>query len=67
MYTYLTVYSDYYEKLISVTLDNNNLKIKFKLVGGKSGYKNATIPQRTFLVIKMDKLNIDMVEFREIY
>jgi len=50
-------------KITSIILDNKNLKIEFKYVEGKPGYKDASMPQTRFLVIKMDKLDIDAVKF----
>jgi hypothetical protein len=50
-------------KITSVTLDNKNLKIEFKFVAGIPGYKDAKMPETEFLVLRMDKLDIDTVEF----
>jgi hypothetical protein len=50
-------------KIISVTLDNKNLKIEFKFVEGIPGYKDGKMPETEFLVLRMDKLDIDTVEF----
>jgi hypothetical protein len=62
MYVYPGIYSRE-QKITSITLDNKNLKIEFKIPDGKPGYNNATAPQIHFLVLKMDKLEIDTVEF----
>ncbi len=52
------------ERIItSITLDNKNLKIRFKIAEGKPGYGDASAPQIHFLVLRMDKLDIDTVEF----
>ena len=69
MYIYSSTYNSIYyeEKLISITLVNKNLKIEFKIVGGKPGYGIAHMPQRTFLPVRMDKLNIETVEFIRLY
>ena len=62
MYVYPGIYSK--ERIItSITLDNKILKIKFKIADGKPGYGNASAPQMHILLIKMDKLDIDTVEF----
>jgi len=50
-------------KITSITLVNKYLKIKFKIADGKPGYGNATAPQIHFLPLRMDKLDIDTVEF----
>ena len=62
MYAYTGVYGR--ERIItSITLTNKNLKIEFKIAEGKPGYKDASMPQAIFLVLRMDKLDIDAVEF----
>jgi hypothetical protein len=62
MYFYRGIYSR--ERIItSITLDNKNLKIEFKIAEGKPGYNDASAPQFHFLVLRMDKLDIDTVEF----
>jgi hypothetical protein len=62
MYAYTSVYGR--KRIItSITLDNKNLKIAFKIAEGKPGYNDASMPQRRFLIIKLDKLDIDTVEF----
>jgi len=63
MYAYTCIYMGRELKITSVTLDNKNLKIDFKIVAGKPGYKDASMPQTRFLVLRMDKLDIDTVEF----
>jgi len=50
-------------KITSVTLVGKNLKIDFKPARGKPGYNNETTPQTSFLALRMDKLDIDTVEF----
>lgn len=66
MYAYLSTSSDK-DKLISITLNNKNLKIEFTTEMGKPGYGNAHSPQPSFLPIKMDRLDIDTVEFTWIH
>jgi len=63
MYAYTSVYGNRYHIIKSVTLNNKSLRIEFKYVEGKPGLKDASSPQTRFLVIKMDKLDIDTVEF----
>ena len=69
MYAYSSIYNNihYQDKLISITLANKHLKIEFKIVGGKPGYGIAHMPQRTFLPIKMDKLDIETIEFTQLH
>ena len=67
VYIYATANSNYQEKLVNIALDNKNLKITYKCVKGKHGDKNVHMPQRVFLIIKMDKLDIETVEFDEVY
>jgi hypothetical protein len=61
MYAFTAIYARAL-KITSVTLDNQKLKIKFKYVEG-NGSNDASAPQTRFLVLRMDKLNIDTVEF----
>jgi hypothetical protein len=63
MYMYT---SSYVRKrsITSVTFNNNKLLIKFKYAELKPGIGDATTPARRLLVIKMDKLDIDAVEFK---
>ena len=63
MYAFTSVYNGRDLKITSITLDNKNLKIEFKYVEGKPGHKDASSPQTRFFVIKMDKLDMDTVEF----
>jgi len=49
--------------ITSIKLVNENLKIDFKYQKGKPGHNDASMPQARFLVLKMDKLDIDTVEF----
>ena len=67
MYAYASSENNiiYQTKLISVTLDNKHLKIEFTIVGG-NGAGVAHMPQRTFLPIRMDKLDIETVEFKKL-
>jgi hypothetical protein len=62
MYAYTST-SGRARKITSVTLDNKNLKIEFKYVEGKPGAGDAKGPETEFLVLRMDKLDIDTVEF----
>ena len=50
--------------ITNITLNNKNLKISFKYSKGKTGYADASSPQTRFLVLKLDKLDIDMIEFK---
>ena len=62
MYAYTSVYGR--ERIIrSITLKNKNLKIEFKIAEGKPGYKDASVPQTRYLVLRMEKLDIDTAEF----
>ena len=63
MYAYTSVYGNRYHITKNLTLNNKSLKIDFKISDGKPGYKDATAPYTDFLVIKLDKLDIDTVEF----
>ena len=63
MYAYTSVFGNRDYIITSITLDNANLKVDFKLSSGRSGYMDASAPQTRFLVLKMDKLDIDTVEF----
>ena len=47
--------------IINITLDKNILKIKFKIAENEKN--DSSMPQTRFLVIKMDKLDIDTAEF----
>jgi hypothetical protein len=60
MYFYTSVYRRE-RKIKSITLDNKNLKIEFKIAENEAN--DASMPLTRFLVIKMDKLDIDTVEF----
>jgi hypothetical protein len=62
MYVYPGIYSRE-RKITSIILDNKNLKIEFTIADGKPGTGDATAPQIHFLVLRMDKLDIDTVEF----
>jgi len=62
MYAYPSIYSRE-QKITSITLVNKILEIKFKYVEGKPGTGDASAPQIGFLMLRMDKLNIDTVEF----
>jgi hypothetical protein len=62
MYGYTSMYGRA-RKITSITLDNKNLKIEFKFVEGKPGAGDAKMPETEFLVLRMDKLDIDTVEF----
>jgi hypothetical protein len=62
MYAYTST-SGRARKITSVTLDNKDLKIEFKFVDGIPGYHDAKRPETEFLVLRMDKLDIDTVEF----
>jgi hypothetical protein len=62
MYVYTST-SGRARKITSVTLDNKNLKIEFKYVEGKPGYGDGKRPETSFLVLRMDKLDIDTVGF----
>ena len=64
MYAYTTVYGNRTYKITSVTLNNKHLKIEFKMSEGKPGYKDARSPYTSHLVIKIDKLDIEAVEFK---
>jgi hypothetical protein len=61
MYAYTSVYGNRYHIIKSITLDNKNLKIEFKISENESN--DASMPQTRFLVTKMNKLDIDTVEF----
>jgi len=62
MYAYTSVYNR--QQIIkSITIDNKNLIIEFKIADAKPGYKDASMPQTRFLVVRMNKLDIDTVEF----
>jgi hypothetical protein len=62
MYAYTSMYGRA-RIITSITLDNKNLKIEFKISEGKPGYADASMPFTRFLVLRMDKLDIDTVEF----
>jgi len=68
LYIFRSSYNNicYQQKLINVILDKKNLKIQFTIIQIKPSDKNTTTPQQTSLVIKIDKLNIDTVEFNRI-
>ena len=51
-------------KIVNITLDATNLNIDFKHVKGKSGHNDTSMPQRRFLIIRMDKINIELVHFK---
>jgi len=60
MYAYTHIYGR--ERIItSIILDNKNLKIEFKIAENEKN--DASVPQTRFLVIKLDKLDIDTAEF----
>ena len=63
MYAFTSIYYGRDLKITSITINKKNLKIEFKYMAGKIGHKDASSPQIRFLVIKMDKLDIDTVEF----
>ena len=69
MYAYSSSYNNihYQKKLISIALTNKHLKIEFKIVRKKSSGNNAHMPQLSFLPIRMDKLDIETVEFAQLY
>jgi hypothetical protein len=62
MYAYTSEYGRA-RIITSITLDNKILKIKFKYVKARPFSFDASSPITRFLVIKMDKLDIDKVEF----
>ena len=62
MYAYTSEYG-HKRRIKNITLDNKTLKIKFKIAEGLPGFSDASMPITRFLVIKMDKLDIDTVEF----
>ena len=64
MYAFTTVYGNRTYKITNITLDKKNLKIEFKMSEGKPGYKDARSPYTSHLVIKIDKLDIEAVEFK---
>jgi len=47
--------------ITSITLNNKILEIEFKIVERESN--DTSVPQTRFIVIKIDKLDIDTVEF----
>jgi len=49
-------------KITNITLDKKKLKINFKYKAG-NGSNDTSAPRTRFLVIRMDKLDIDTVEF----
>jgi len=60
MYAYTSIYGR--ERIItSITFNNKKLKIKFKIAENEKN--DASVPQTRFLVIKLDKLDIDTAEF----
>ena len=64
MYAYTSIYgSNRYHIIKKITLNNKNLKIDYKISAGKLGAFDAPGPRTRFLVLKMDKLDIDTVEF----
>jgi len=67
MYAYSTPHSNHQQILISITLDNKNLKIEFTTEMGKPGIGDASMPYRVFLPIRMDKLEIETVEFTQLH
>ena len=50
-------------KITNITLFNEKLKIDFKYQKGKPDHNDATSPQTRFLVLRMNKLDIDTLEF----
>jgi len=53
-------------KITNITLNNKILKIEFKRAKGKPFHKDESSPRTVFLVLRMDKLDIDTVEFNRI-
>ena len=64
MYAYTSYYNGRRQKITSIKVDQKKLKIKFRYVYKRPFIKDASAPQHRFLVIRMDKLNIDTVEFK---
>lgn len=49
----------------SIQYEEKTLKIEFTQEKGKAGYKDTCAPKRRFLVIKIDKLDVDTAHFIE--
>ena len=64
MYAYRSIYNGRQQKIRSIELDNKNLKIEFKYEKRRLGVMDASMALCRFLVVRMDKLNIEAVEFK---
>ena len=47
----------------NVSLEDVTLKIEFTTERAKTGYRDVTVPKRRFIVIKIDILDVNEVEF----
>lgn len=66
IYIFRTPHSNRTYKIKNVEVCDKTLKISYAELGGKPGYGDASLPQRKALVIKMDKLDVESVEFKEV-
>jgi len=63
MYAFTSIYNGRKLKITSITLNNKSLEIEFRYARKMPGVLDGSEPIGRFLVLKMDKLDINTVKF----